>query len=64
MELLMMLTGIVTGAAAASLVILGWAASQLRWLAAHCDQQITSWRREAEQARAIAAWLRAQHIAD
>lgn len=46
-----MLTGMLIGAAAASLVLLGWAASQLRWLAAHCSKQIAYWREEAEQAR-------------
>ena len=58
MEFLAMLAGLVTGAAAASLVVSGLAASQRRWLAAHCHQQITYWRREAEQARATAARLR------
>jgi hypothetical protein len=61
MEFLMMLIGIVAGAAAASLVILGWTASQLRWLAAHCHQHITYWREEAERAKALAASLRQQH---
>jgi hypothetical protein len=51
MEFLVMLTGILIGAAAASLVLLGWAASQLRWLAAHCTMQIAYWREEAERAR-------------
>ena len=46
-----MLTGMLTGAAAASLVLLGWAASQLRWLTAHYSQQIAYWREEAERAR-------------
>ncbi|HLK00108.1 MAG TPA: hypothetical protein VKU39_09405 [Streptosporangiaceae bacterium] len=64
MEFLMMLTGIVTGAAAASIVLLGWAASQLRWLAAHCHQHITYWREEAEDARAVVTRLREQHAAD
>jgi hypothetical protein len=64
MEFLMILTGIVAGAAAASVVILGWAASQLRWLAAHCHQHTTYWREEAERAKAVAAWLREQHAAD
>jgi len=44
MDFLMVLTGIVTGGAAASLVVFGWAASQLRWLAAHCHQHVTYWR--------------------
>jgi hypothetical protein len=64
MEFLMMLTGVVTGAAAASLVIFGWAVSQLRWLAGHCHQHITYWREEAERAKAIAAWLREKHVPD
>lgn len=46
-----MLTGMLIGAAAASLVLLGWAASQFRWLAAHCGKQIAYWREEAERAR-------------
>jgi hypothetical protein len=46
-----MLAGILIGAAAASLVALGWAASQLRWLSAHCNQQIAYWRNEAQRAR-------------
>lgn len=50
MEFLVMLTGMLIGAAAASLVLLGWAASQLRWLAAHCSKQIAYWRAEAERA--------------
>jgi hypothetical protein len=62
MGFLMMLAGIMTGAAGASLLMLGWTASQLRWLAAHCHQHITYWREEAERARAIAAWLRQQHV--
>lgn len=52
MEFLMILTGIATGAAVASLAGLVWAASQLRWLAAHCHQHITYWREEAERAKA------------
>jgi hypothetical protein len=64
MEFLMILTGIVAGAAVASFAILGWAASQLRWLAAHCHQHIRYWQREAERAKAIAAALREQHAAD
>jgi hypothetical protein len=51
MEFLVMLTGMLTGAAAASIVLLGWAASQLRWLTAHCSMQIAYWREEAERAR-------------
>lgn len=58
-----MLTGVLIGAAAASLVALGWAASQLRWLGAHCNQQIAYWRNEASRARAAAAWLREQQAA-
>ncbi len=50
MEFLVILTGMLIGAAAASLVLLGWAASQLRWLAAHCSKQIAYWREEAERA--------------
>ena len=46
-----MLTGMLIGAAAASLVLLGWTASQLRWLGAHCTKQIAYWREEAERAR-------------
>jgi hypothetical protein len=64
MEFLMMLTGIVTGAAAASLVAFGWAASQLRWLTAHCHQHVSYWREEAERAKTTAARLREQHVAD
>jgi hypothetical protein len=63
MEFLMLLTGIVTGGAAASLVVFGWAASQRRWLTAHCHQQVTYWREEAERAKATAARLREQHVA-
>lgn len=62
--LLVMITGLVTGAAAASLVVLGWAASQRRWLAAHCYQEIAYWREEAERAKAIAARLRDQLAAN
>jgi hypothetical protein len=62
--LLAMLTGILIGAAAASLVAFGWAASQLRWLGAHCNQQIAYWRDETKRAMAAAAWLREQHAAD
>ncbi len=47
-----MLTGMLVGAAAASLVLLGWAAGQLRWLAAHCSKQIAYWREEAERGSA------------
>ena len=64
MEFLILLTGIVTGAAAASLAVFGWAAGQLRWIAAHCRQHVTYWRLEAEQAKATAAWLREQHVAN
>ncbi len=64
MEFLIMLTGIVTGGAAASLLVLGWAASQLRWLTAHCQQHVTYWREEAERAKATAARLREHHAAD
>lgn len=64
MEFLILLTGILTGAAAASLVVVGWAASQLRWIAAHCRQHVTYWRLEAERAKATAAWLREQHAAN
>jgi len=64
MEFLILLTGIVTGAAAASLVVFGWAASQLRWIAAHCRQHVTYWRLEAERAKATAAWLHEQHAAN
>jgi hypothetical protein len=59
-----LLTGVLIGAAAASLAALGWAASQLRWVSAHCNQQITYWRYEAKRAMATAAWLREQHGAD
>ena len=47
---MVMLTGMLIGAAAASLVLLGWAARQLRWLAAHCSKQIAYWREEAQRA--------------
>lgn len=57
-----MLTGILIGAAAASLVALSWATSQFRWLGAHCDQQIAYWRNEAKRAMAATARLR-QHDA-
>ncbi len=53
-----MLAGLVTGAATGSLVVFGLAASQRRWLTAHCRQQITYWRQEAERAKATAAVLR------
>jgi hypothetical protein len=46
-----MFTGILIGAAAASLALLGWAASQLRWLATHCNTQIAYLREEAERTR-------------
>jgi hypothetical protein len=59
-----MLTGILIGAAAGSLVALGWAASELRWLSAHCHQQIAFWQSEARRASAAAAWLRERHAAD
>jgi hypothetical protein len=61
-ELLAMLTGILIGAAAASLVAFGWAASQLRWLGAHCNHQIAYWRNEAN--RAGAALLRERQAAN
>jgi hypothetical protein len=64
MELLIILTVIAAGSAVASFGILAWAASQLRWLAAHCHQHIRYWQREAERAKAIAAALREQHAAD
>jgi hypothetical protein len=63
-ELFAMFAGILIGAAAASLVAFGWAASQLRWLGAHCNLQIAHWRNEASQAMAAAAWLREQQAAD
>ena len=59
-----MFAGILIGAAAAALMAFGWAASQLRWLGAHCDQQIAYWREEAKRAMAAAAWLREQQAAD
>jgi hypothetical protein len=58
MELAAMLTGILIGAAVTSLAVFGWAASQLRWLAAHSHQQIAYWRNQAEQAEASATWFR------
>ncbi len=61
MEFLVLLAGLVTGAATASLVVSGLAASQRRWLAAQCRQQIAYWRQEAERAKATTAWLREQH---
>jgi hypothetical protein len=64
MEFLILLVGIATGAAAASLVVFGWAASQLRWIAAHCRQHVTYWRTEAERAKATAAWHHEQHVAN
>jgi hypothetical protein len=60
MVALALLTGVLIGAAAASLVALGWAASRFRWLGAHCDYQITHWRNEAIRARTAATQLRAQ----
>jgi hypothetical protein len=63
MELFVMLTGILIGAAAASLVAFGWAASQLRWLSAQSNQQIAYWRDEAKRATTAAARLRDQHAA-
>jgi len=51
MEFFVIVTGILIGAAAASLVLLAWAASQLRWLTAHCSKQIAYWHEEAERAR-------------
>jgi hypothetical protein len=59
-----MLTGILIGAAAASLVTVGWAASELRWLSAHCRQQIAYWQHQTERARSTAAWLVEQDEAD
>jgi hypothetical protein len=59
-----MLTGILIGAAAASLVAVGWAASQLRWLGAHCNYQIAYWQDQARKAGAAAARLREQSAAD
>src|SRR5580693_4238863 len=58
---LAMLTGILIGAAAASLIAVGWAASELRWLGAHCRQQVAYWQHQAERARSSAAWLGEQH---
>jgi hypothetical protein len=63
-ELFAMLAWTLIGTAVASLVAFGWAASQLRWLGAHCNQQIAYWRDEAQRATAAAAWLREQHAAD
>jgi len=54
MELAAMSAGILIGAAVASLAVSGWAASQIRWLAAHSRQQIAYWRNQAEQAEAAA----------
>jgi hypothetical protein len=62
-ELYVMFAGILMGAAAASLVALGWATSRLRWLGAHCNLQIAYWRNEANRATAVAAWLREQSAA-
>ena len=59
-----MLTGILIGAAAASLVAVGWAASELRWLSAHCRQQIAYWQHQAERTRSTTAWLVELHEAD
>lgn len=58
-----MLTGILIGAAIASLALFGWAASQIRWLDAHCNQQIAYWQDEAKRAMAAAPWLREQRRA-
>jgi gas vesicle protein len=55
-----MFAGILIGAAVASVVAFGWAASKLRWLDAQCRQQIAYWRDEAERSAAAAAWLREQ----
>jgi hypothetical protein len=63
-ELFAMLAGILIGAAAASLVTFGWAASRLRWLGAHCNQQIAYWQDQANRAMAAATWLHEQHAAD
>lgn len=49
MGFLAMLIGMLIGAAAAALVVLGWAATQIRWLSAHCNQQITYWRKQVER---------------
>lgn len=57
MELLVLVAGILIGAAAASLVALAWATSQFGWLGAQCSQQIAYWRDEAEQAAAVTARL-------
>lgn len=64
MELFAMFVGILIGAAVASLVAFGWAASRLRWLGAHCHLQIAYWRDEANRATAAATWLREQQVAD
>ena len=56
-----MLAGLVTGAAGGSLVVSGLAASQRRWLAAQCRQQVTYWQQEAERAKATATRLHEQH---
>lgn len=55
MEFLMILTGMLIAAAVTALVVFSWAASQLRWLAAHCHQHLTYWRKEAERARVAVA---------
>jgi hypothetical protein len=60
MEFAAIFTVMVIGAAVASLAVFGWAASRLRWLAAHSRVQIAYWRNQAEQAEAAAAWLRDQ----
>ena len=54
MEFVVMVIGMLVGAAIASLVVFAWAASQLRWLAAHCRQHVAYWRAEAERASALA----------
>jgi hypothetical protein len=64
MAVLAMLTGILIGGVAASLVAFGWAASERRWLGAHCRQQIAYWQYQAERARSTAVWLREQYEAD
>ena len=60
MEFVVMLAGILIGAAFASVAVFGLAASQFRWLTAHSRQQIAYWRNRAEQAEA-AAWLHDQY---
>lgn len=59
-----MLTGILIGAATASLVAFGWAASRFRWLDAQCNQQIAYWQNKAKWDMAAAALFREQHAAE